>query len=106
MLRDDESNLAASCEIVETLIASSVESFYKYFSDPEHSRAPDSFNMHQAMRQIHHYLIAKPDLLMKRTIFFIRNRRHDHWWGWLALNPWKQLLDAYDESLETGFRCA
>ena len=89
MLRDTQSNLASHCEIVNTQIADLVWEVQ--------ARTSFDDNMRMPMQHIDRYLRANPELLTKRTIFFSRCITPFHWWGWLALNPWKQLLDAYDE---------
>ena len=44
------------------------------------------------MSQIHLYLDSHLDILSKKFIFFTQNEMQEHWWGWVAVNPWYHLM--------------
>ena len=41
---------------------------------------------------VHSYLKSSATLVWKRFVFFTVNEHNQHWWGMVAVNPWKAIL--------------
>ena len=41
---------------------------------------------------VHSYLRSSSTLVWKRFVFFTVNEHNQHWWGMVAVNPWKAIL--------------
>jgi hypothetical protein len=44
--------------------------------------------------KVDRYLYGHPQLLSKRSIFFVVNESHEHWYGFAAINSWKAIVNA------------
>ena len=49
------------------------------------------------MRQMNLYLHSHPDILSKKFVLFTHNDENEHWWGWIAINPWVQIAKVLDD---------
>jgi hypothetical protein len=83
-MRDTNSPIIEASEIVSNLVTWQVQLLFNYERDQEHL-------FPFAMNQIHRYLSTHLDILSKKFVFFSHNEKDNHWWGWVAINPWVQI---------------
>ena len=90
-MRNISSKHVMASEIIDTIVSMNVKSFFEY-DFKESSVNIDEEEFPQSMHQIHTYLNSHVDLLSKKFIFFTNNDGNQHWWGWVAINPWYHMV--------------
>ena len=63
-----------------------------YFMDYMINKPLDRQSLTMSMHQIHIYLDSHDDLLSKKFICFTQHEKDQHWWGWVAINPWYHII--------------
>ena len=74
-------------EIVDTIVTNNVKLLLNSISYQD----SEAKSLRLFMSQIHLYPDSHLDILTKKFIFFTQNETQQHWWGWVAVNPWYHL---------------
>ena len=90
MFRDESSVRTRDMEFVNPYVSKAVCDICRSNAGPpgEEPRQAGSANI------VHQYLTTSSDLIWKRFVFFTVNDNNKHWWGIVAVNPWKAVIQS------------
>ena len=91
MFRDASSNRTRDMEFVNPYVSQAVCDICRSNAGPpgDEPRQAGFANI------VHQYLTASSDLIWKRFVFFTVNENNKHWWGIVAVNPWKAVIQSH-----------
>src|SRR5687767_11483718 len=90
-MRNISSKHIRASEIINTIVTASVKQLF-YSDFKKALREPYENKVNLQMHQVHLYLNSHMDILFKKNILFTHNDNNQHWWGWVAINPWCFIL--------------
>ena len=85
--RDSKPKHIIASKIIDTIVTNNVKLLLSSISY-QNCKAK---SLHLFMSQIHLYLDFHLDILIKKFIFSTQNETQEHWWRWVAVNPWYHL---------------